>query len=629
VQTALSLPEAIQDNPFRILNLPPDASLRDIQQQGDHLLVLSEMDAAPTDDLLPWLPPPDRSPEAIRRAIHELHDGVRRIFAEAMWLPPPRDAGAVRAYEALKARRPDEVQGASLPPQATAILSLARLVASPQSADAWAAVTEDCATWWLSPTWDDLTRRLRNSHDPRLRSLDAEQVRNATVVAVAEFWRQAILSIVNQEQHIMAVGILRATQPIHHLWPEAAADLRRELIDALSKALNDILDPVRSAPGDTDLTPVLSQATAKLRSIRARIEAIVAAFEPRNLDWLALNDTLAETYRQLAVAWNNKSGDCDKAHALLKEAEAIPASEQVRAKLTRDLETVADIVAQAQRARTLFAGFTPIDKAPTLLRINGIGQAMIGEQSIGDGRAISTLFFTILWIPIFALKRYVIQREGNSYRFYLKGPLTSRQRWWNGIVATALMALFFLDLADTGTTVSVPQPAAPVPIASSSPASIAPPQPSVERFEDQIVVGRSIGGIELGWTIDNAVAFVGRGYDGSRETKDGGRAYYWRLDGEKFANPDPQLPALLVAFTNASGRIQEIQTTAGWFKTKSGIEVGHPRRVLLERIRPDSTWNWRSGYQAEARSSSGLGWAYKTLNGVETIVMFVVFPPER
>lgn len=144
----------------------------------------------------------------------------------------------------------------------------------------------------------------------------------------------------------------------------------------------------------------------------------------------------------------------------------------------------------------------------------------------------------------------------------------------------------------------------------------------------QIVVGRSIGGIQLGWTINDAVTFVGRVYDGSQQTKDGGRRYYWRLDRDQFANPDPELPAFIAAFTSASGRIEEVQTTAAWFNTKSGIEVGHRRSVLLERMRPDGSGDWMSGYQAEV-SSSGLAWAYKSMNGNEIIVMFAVFPATR
>lgn len=607
VGTAISLPGAIQENPFRVLDLPSHASSREIQQQGDHFLVLSEMQAGPSDYLLPWLPPPNRSPQSIQRAIHELNDGVRRIYAEAMWLPPPQDAAAKRAYSALRNGKRDD-KGASMPPQASAILTLAQLLVSPQSAEAWTAAAEDCATWWLSSTWDDLTSKLRNNHDPRLRSLDAEHIRNATIAAVAEYWRQTIIAAINEENYRKAVGVLRATQTIHHIWPEAAADLRRELIDALSKALNVLMEPVHSAEEGTDLTPLLQQSTTKLRGAKTGILAIESAFDRANPDWLALNDTLGETHRQLAVLWNNRVGDTEQAQAILKEVETIPASEQIKARLTRDLHVVAKNVTHGDQTNALFAGFTTIDKAPKLYRINGIGQTMIGEGSLGEGMSLSTLFFTILWIPVFALKRYVISREGETYRFYMKGPLTSKQRWWNGAAATILTALLFFGSMDG---------AGPV-------VDVSPPSGGLE---DRIVVGRGIGGIELGWTVDAAVSSVGRNYDHSWDTKDGGRGYYWELDGNQFANPDPDLEPRLVAFTDSEGRIEEIQTTAAWFKTRSGIEVGHPRSLILERLRPDATFRWED-LPAEG-SRAGLGWAYKTLDGVETIVMFVVFRPRR
>ena len=63
-------------------------------------------------------------------------------------------------------------------------------------------------------------------------------------------------------------------------------------------------------------------------------------------------------------------------------------------------------------------GYTPVDKAPTQATFNGIGTRLYGKRMIDIDQNLyeKTLFFTVLFIPTFPIKKYLIQGiDGNEY----------------------------------------------------------------------------------------------------------------------------------------------------------------------------------------------------------------------
>lgn len=79
------------------------------------------------------------------------------------------------------------------------------------------------------------------------------------------------------------------------------------------------------------------------------------------------------------------------------------------------------------------AGWTPIEKAPTLFTLNFVGTTMSPGQAVDpDGQIFcGTYMFIFAFIPIFGIRRYLFSREGNNYQFYAQAPVTAGWTCWN------------------------------------------------------------------------------------------------------------------------------------------------------------------------------------------------------
>ena len=73
-----------------------------------------------------------------------------------------------------------------------------------------------------------------------------------------------------------------------------------------------------------------------------------------------------------------------------------------------------------------YGGMEPIDEAPSLHTINGIGTSLYGHSDEMNGTYVATLCLCFLFIPLIPLGRYrVSSYDGKHYRFYGKLPLTT------------------------------------------------------------------------------------------------------------------------------------------------------------------------------------------------------------
>ncbi|MHB2019183.1 MAG: hypothetical protein ACYCW6_19720 [Candidatus Xenobia bacterium] len=94
-------PRRVEQNPFYVLGLRPDATRARIEHQGQMLLQMLELGSF--EDAAHYMTPLGervRTPELVRQAVHELRDGERRLRHE-FWamlvpvplpLPPPHDS---------------------------------------------------------------------------------------------------------------------------------------------------------------------------------------------------------------------------------------------------------------------------------------------------------------------------------------------------------------------------------------------------------------------------------------------------------------------------------------------------------------------------------------------------------
>lgn len=80
----------LKDNPFFVLDLPPDCTAMEIERQGKKLLGLLEVGAQSATTYATPLGPLPRTPDKVREATAILRDPKRRAIYQP-WAHAPRD----------------------------------------------------------------------------------------------------------------------------------------------------------------------------------------------------------------------------------------------------------------------------------------------------------------------------------------------------------------------------------------------------------------------------------------------------------------------------------------------------------------------------------------------------------
>ncbi len=80
-------------------------------------------------------------------------------------------------------------------------------------------------------------------------------------------------------------------------------------------------------------------------------------------------------------------------------------------------------------------------KAPGLSTLNGIGTRIYGRSDVAsDGTYVGTLFFCILYLPIWPIAQYLLWSQGKQYSFFGEVPLSRTMRLWRAAVGAATVA---------------------------------------------------------------------------------------------------------------------------------------------------------------------------------------------
>jgi hypothetical protein len=99
-------------------------------------------------------------------------------------------------------------------------------------------------------------------------------------------------------------------------------------------------------------------------------------------------------------------------------------------------------------ARIVLDAPRPIDKAPALFRINGIGVGLYGERDAApDGSYVATYCLSALWIPVLPLTAYRVHKDGSTYYFHTRERLGRIARVWQAAAAVGIVGwLAFLGI---------------------------------------------------------------------------------------------------------------------------------------------------------------------------------------
>ncbi|HET9064844.1 MAG TPA: DnaJ domain-containing protein [Gemmatimonadales bacterium] len=99
------------------------------------------------------------------------------------------------------------------------------------------------------------------------------------------------------------------------------------------------------------------------------------------------------------------------------------------------------------RDSQMYGGITPIKAAPGLATINGVGTRLYGRRDPDpeNNSHTATLFFTVLFVPVFPIACYrVIETGSGQWRFLGKMPWSKFEKWYASVVTLGVISLVMM-----------------------------------------------------------------------------------------------------------------------------------------------------------------------------------------
>ena len=153
------------------------------------------------------------------------------------------------------------------------------------------------------------------------------------------------------------------------------------------------------------------------------------------------SNLLSRALREVSVSLYNDADDTETACKAIRLAARYCSDAALKKQIEEDTKLLFSI---AHRQR-LMKELEPIKSAPSLTTVNGIGTVLYGNSDY-DAQTqshLTTLYFTILFIPILPIARYRVIQHGSSYQFLGKARLRPVDKW-HLRVAAALFAAFLI-----------------------------------------------------------------------------------------------------------------------------------------------------------------------------------------
>lgn len=228
----------------------------------------------------------------------------------------------------------------------------------------------------------------------------------------------------------------------------------QESIDELTRLIHgDILGPIADAvtlieeaeireavinragqeAGDVAAVLYAAGLEDEARGVLRRVLEVVPPGET-NAQLMAARQDMKGWTQVVHGRWLMRNGFTKKADQLLKEV--------FRTSSQAALRKAAKAAADAPR---------PLDKAPTLATVNGIGTSLYGSRNREDtyNSYVATLCFCVLFIPLWPIRAYRVINQGDgAYTFLAKEKLSKFARMWRlgfvslivGLIAWAVVS---------------------------------------------------------------------------------------------------------------------------------------------------------------------------------------------
>ena len=430
----------LTENAFRVLGISADASASDMHKaaaKARRALSLGLEEISEAD--LPQLGPCLRTEATIRTALGQLLNPAERLTHRLFWFYSRQSKSANDAFgnhDHCLARfvKLTTTEAARFEPKdwKTALLN-----------------------WWLFLSRDDyweLTTALEISgqFEPSAYSSEVDILRHTAVAIAAE----PFIALAREAAHRDdLVGLGRSLGTLGELngtggWSEAA---QRELGQPIMERFESLCSSIQSEVGDgivrenhaaTNNRWICDAANKRYQTeVKPHLETLLGAF--KDTHWLsdACREAAAQCLGSIGMGytWADQFVTAEemyrKALELAQDTLAAPALQQALARVNSG----------AHHQRTVGK---PIQSAPSLSTVNGIGLRLYGQSDVDNdtGSYSSNHYFTFLYFPIVPVGRYrVISTGTNSYRFLGKLPFRKYEKWHLGI-AVSILAIFGVSI---------------------------------------------------------------------------------------------------------------------------------------------------------------------------------------
>ncbi len=421
-------PELYRRNAFRVLELPVEATMRDVSRREKRLAMAQKLGVGidrNTMRLLPLSPPPDV--EAIRGAKRRLADPMTRIVEDRFGCGPPElggsDDGGLRLLsenrptEALATWLKAESDGADHEATSHNLALLYHLVALDLEHKAATrrlteSKAETCATCWNrayrrwqmlvqdESFWQRFADRLVALDDPRLTREAATTIRDslprALLMINARLAVRYAEMYVGAEDEQAAAAHCAAAKRHRDLMAKSGFDARlvqRTLKQALGhkrERVKMICDQVKSAtmaePDQADrlIRNLIRESQPQLRVL----ELLLEEGDPTRDGAM---DEVASIARNCITVYANETEDWNTCVDLLETTLPLAASPSLRERIAEDLETVGRI----RSASTCF--FCEDNQAEESAQFDAPMYGNVNETYTGTGRNVS---YSRISVPI-------------------------------------------------------------------------------------------------------------------------------------------------------------------------------------------------------------------------------------
>ncbi|WP_051974652.1 hypothetical protein [Cupriavidus necator] len=149
-------------------------------------------------------------------------------------------------------------------------------------------------------------------------------------------------------------------------------------------------------------------------------------------------DFIALSVMTCAVAYGNRTSKWGPCVELLDRASEIANDGRLKQKVKENLDI-------ARENHVVYGDLDPIQSAPSLRTINGVGFSLYGntDRIPSNGSYLATYYFVFLFVPVFPIARYRVIPSAGGYQFLGKGKLRGFDK--AHIAISLVLILIFLS----------------------------------------------------------------------------------------------------------------------------------------------------------------------------------------